>query len=80
MSLLWKELEWKGLLPNNAQAGDHVPAKEINFVFDNCGGQNKNWMVLWMLTILAKLKVAVIVRAIFLVSGHTKNDCDRKFD
>ena len=55
-------------------------AKEINFVFDNCGGQNKNRMVLRFMIMLAKLKMARVVRAIFLIKGHTKNDCDRMFN
>jgi hypothetical protein len=43
---------------------------------DNCSGQNKNRMVLRMLHYLVKMKLAVDARAIFLVRGHTKNDCD----
>ena len=72
-SMLWKELKLKGL-----QAGSLC--KELNFVFDNCAGQNKNRMVLRFIVVLAKLKFAKIVRAIFLVKGHTKNDCDRMFN
>ena len=47
---------------------------------DNCGGQNKNQMVLRMLHYLVKLKVAVEARIIFLFIGHAKNDCDRLFN
>ena len=72
--MLWKELRGKGLL----QPGKC--AKEINFVFDNCAGQNKNRMVLRFLVILVKLGYAKLARAIFLVKGHTKNDCDRLFN
>jgi hypothetical protein len=50
-------------------------------VFDNCGGQNKNKMVLRFMVMLAKLGIAQdVVRAIFLIKGHTKNDCDRMFN
>ena len=72
-SMIWKELERKGLL--NGQC-----AHEINLVFDNCSGQNKNRMVLRMLFFLVKLKICTTARAIFLIKGHTKNDCDRMFN
>jgi hypothetical protein len=72
-SMLWKELETKGLINGRC-------AKEINFVFDNCAGQNKNRMVTRFLFFLVKLGITKIARAIFLVKGHTKNDCDRMFN
>jgi hypothetical protein len=56
------------------------PANEINLVFDNCAGQNKNRMVYRMLFFMVKLKVCHVARAIFLIKGHTKNDCDRMFN
>jgi hypothetical protein len=78
-SMLWKQLILKGLIPQ-----DHsIPAtaaKEINLVFDNCGGQNKNNMVLRMLLFLVNRCICKTARAIFLVRGHTKNDCDRMFN
>jgi hypothetical protein len=72
--MLWKHILAEGLLDGSGVA------KEINFVFDNCGGQNKNKMVLRFMVMLGKLKLAKIVRAIFLIKGHTKNDCDRMFN
>ena len=72
-SMLWKELKMKGLINGRC-------AKEINFVFDNCAGQNKNRMVTRLLFFLVRLGVAKTARAIFLVKGHTKNDCDRMFN
>ena len=72
-SMLWKELEMKGLMNGRC-------AKEINFVFDNCAGQNKNRMVTRLLFFLVRLGITKIARAIFLVKGHTKNDCDRMFN
>jgi len=57
-----------------------VPAKEINLVFDNCGGQNKNRMVFRLLHYMVKRKLCLVARAIFLVRGHTKNSCDRMFN
>jgi hypothetical protein len=74
-SMLWNELRRKGLTVHTA-AG----SKEFNFVMDNCGGQNKNRMVLRMLFVLVKLKLCFRARMIFLVKGHTKNDCDRMFN
>ena len=59
---------------------DGQTAKEINLVFDNCTGQNKNRMVLRVLFFLIKLGVCRKANAIFLVKGHTKNDCDRLFN
>jgi hypothetical protein len=56
------------------------PLKELNYVFDNCGGQNKNKMVLRQLLYLVHMGYAKAVNAIFLVRGHTKNPCDRMFN
>jgi hypothetical protein len=72
-SMIWKELQIQGLLNGKC-------AHEINLVFDNCTGQNKNRMVMRLLFFLVKLKVCATARAIFLVKGHTKNDCDRMFN
>jgi hypothetical protein len=71
-SMLWKLFHLKGLMNGRT-------ANEINIVFDNCAGQNKNRMVYRMLFFMVKLKVCRTARAIFLVKGHTKNDCDRMF-
>jgi hypothetical protein len=68
-SAIWKFLRIQGQMAN-----------EINLVFDNCAGQNKNRMVTRFLFFLVKLKVRRTARAIFLVKGHTKNDCDRMFN
>jgi hypothetical protein len=73
-SMLWNELARKGL----TTTGQMV--QEINFIMDNCGGQNKNRMVLRMLFVLVKLKLCFKARMVFLVKGHTKNDCDRMFN
>ena len=72
-SMIWKTLQIKGLLNGKT-------ASEINIVFDNCAGQNKNRMVSRLLFFMVKLKVCLTARAIFLVKGHTKNDCDRMFN
>ena len=51
--------------------------KELNFVMDNCGGQNKNRMVLRLAPYLVENGFFRVVNIIFLVRGHTKNPCDR---
>jgi hypothetical protein len=71
--MMWKMLEVQGLL-------NGITSNEINFVFDNCAGQNKNRMVYRLLFFLVKLGICRKARAIFLVKGHTKNDCDRMFN
>jgi len=76
-SLLYKELDGRGIIGREATT---PPAKEINFVFDNCGGQNKNKTVLRMMPWLVARGATLVARAIFLVRGHTKNDCDRLFN
>jgi hypothetical protein len=71
--MLWKMFLMQGLL-------DGRTANEINLVFDNCAGQNKNRMVYRMLFFMVKLKLCRVAREIFLIKGHTKNDCDRMFN
>ena len=76
-SLLWKEFEAQGLLSSTLGP----PAAEINLFFDNCGGQNKNRMVLRLLLYyMVKRNLTKKVTAYFLVRGHTKNDCDHLFN
>ena len=73
-SMLWENLV------HHKQIGLLGAVKEINLVFDNCVGQNKNNMVLRMLLLLVYKKICVRARAIFLVRGHTKNDADRAYN
>jgi hypothetical protein len=84
VSLIWAELDRNNLLPPHPMlkngCDEWIPLKELNLFFDNCGGQNKNRMVLRLLPLLVGLRVAKTVRASFLVRGHTKNDCDRLFN
>lgn len=53
---------------------------ELNIVMDNCGGQNKNGTVLKMAAYFVERGWFKSVNMIFLVKGHTKNDCDRMFN
>ena len=56
------------------------PMSELNIIMDNCAGQNKNCMVIWMAAYVLKLKYFRKINLIFLVKGHTKNMCDRMFN
>ena len=53
---------------------------ELNIIFDNCSGQNKNNTVLKMLVLLTELGYFKKVNFIFLVVGHTKNAADHLFN
>jgi hypothetical protein len=75
-SLLMHHLEHHGIVQQSTQE----PFKELNFIMDNCGGQNKNRQVLRLLHFIVKRKISNVARAIFLVRGHTKNACDRLFN
>ena len=75
-SMVYHELKRKGL------CNDNDPVKEIILVFDNCApaGQNKNRMVLKFLLVIVQRGWANLARAVFLIKGHTKNDCNRTFN
>ena len=53
---------------------------ELTYIADNCGGQNKNKIVVRFLMWLVENKVFPRVRLFFLVKGHTKNAADRMFN
>ena len=73
-SLLMKTLRSIGILR------DGEMGKELNVVFDNCAGQNKNNMVLRLVPFLVEMGFFARVNFIFLVVGHTKNSADRLFN
>jgi hypothetical protein len=77
-SLLMQQLEHHGIVERATTTGE--PFKELNFVMDNCGGQNKNRHVLRLMHFIVKRRIALVAKAIFLVRGHTKNACDRLFN
>ena len=52
---------------------------EYYMVMDNCGGQNKNRMVLRFFLMMCKLGILKKAGNIYLVRGHTKNACDCMF-
>ena len=52
---------------------------EYVMVMENCGGQNKNRMVIRFLLILTEIGVFKKSVNMYLVHGHTKNTCNRMF-
>lgn len=74
-SLLMKDITDRGWI--DATKG---PRKELTIIMDNCGGQNKNRMVLRLACLMVELKYFETVTFCFLVAGHTKNSCDRLFN
>ena len=73
-SLIVKTLRGLNLLRNDSVGG------ELNIVFDNCSGQNKNNTVLKLVPWLMAMGYFKSVHFIFLVVGHTKNAADRLFN
>jgi hypothetical protein len=53
---------------------------ELNIIFDNCSGQNKNNTVLKLPTWLMAMGYFKEIHFIFLVVGHTKNAADLLFN
>jgi hypothetical protein len=56
-----------------------TPGKKLTIAMDNCGGQNKNNVVLRLALYLVEIKYFLTVEFIFSIRGHTKNACDRMF-
>lgn len=72
-SCLYKDFAYRGFF-NSRQYGD------LTIIADNCGGQNKNKVVVRFFMWLMETKVFPRVRLFFLIKGHTKNACDRLFN
>ena len=73
-SLIFKTLQKIGILRENEMGG------ELNIVFDNCSGQNKNNTILKLVSYLTEMGYFKKVNFIFLIVGHTKNAADRLFN
>jgi len=73
-SLIMKMLWGLNLLCEDLVGG------ELNIVFDNCSGQNKNNTVLKLAAWLMAMWYFKSVQFIFLVVGHTKNAADCLFN
>lgn len=76
VSLIHKKLKDDGILD---LAEMHGAGERMIFVFDNCAGQNKNRMVLRYMQYLVDCCVFKEIEIVFLIAGHTKNICDRRF-
>jgi hypothetical protein len=74
-SLIMKTLALKNLLKPGGETGG-----ELNIIFDNCTGQNKNNTVLKLMVWLTEMGYFKEVNFIFLIVGHTKNAADRIFN
>ena len=55
------------------------PLLEYDLVMDNCGGQNKNRMVIRLYLALTEIGFFKYSKLLFLVRRHTKNIWDRMF-
>jgi hypothetical protein len=73
-SLIVKTLRQLNLLRDDSAGG------ELNIIFDNCSGQNKNNTVLKLAVWIKAMGYFKSVNFIFLVVGHTKNAADRLFN
>jgi hypothetical protein len=72
-SLLMHDLKSRGWLHNE-------PANSLTVIFDNCGGQNKNNVMLRLAPYLVEKGFFKEVTIAFYVCGYTKNVCDRLFN
>ena len=77
-SLVYKHLVEEGIIKEWEDSGK-VAGESCTFVFDNCAGQNKNRMMLRLPMWLVDMGIYKKVQVVFLVAGHTKNICDRRF-
>ena len=76
-SLIWNKLyNIERMVEKSEKEG---PAKSYTLIMDNCGGQNKNRMVIRLMLMLVEIGVFQKTCLAFLVRGHTKNACDRMF-
>ena len=77
-SLVWKNLIDLGIIKEWEDSGKK-PGRSLTLVFDNCGGQNKNHMVLRLPLWMVEIGLYKKVKIVFLIAGHTKNIADRLF-
>jgi len=73
-SLIVKTLRQLNLLLDDSAGG------ELNVIFDNCSGQNKNNTVVKLAAWLKAMGFFYTVNSTFLIVGHTKNAADRLFN
>jgi hypothetical protein len=73
-SLIIKTLRQLNILCKDSVGG------ELNIIFDNCLGQNKNNSVLKLAAWLMAMNYFKLVNFTFLIVGHTKNAADCLFN
>ncbi|KAG7353955.1 hypothetical protein IV203_003311 [Nitzschia inconspicua] len=78
-SMIVKTLTETGIMRHDGD-GAAMRGRELNVVMDNCAGQNKNNHVLLLAPYLVEMGYFHTVNMLFLVAGHTKNFCDRRFN
>ncbi|KAG7361881.1 hypothetical protein IV203_025547 [Nitzschia inconspicua] len=78
-SMIMKTLKKTEIIRTDENGGA-LRAKELNIVMDNCAGQKKNNYVLLLAPYLVEMGYFTTVNMLFLVVGHTKNVCDRRFN
>lgn len=75
ISCLYMDLVRRGVIGNTGR-----PLKHLAVAADNCSGQNKNKAMIKFCTFLVEAGWVEKFTLLFLVKGHTKNDCDRNFN
>ena len=75
ISCLYLDLICRGVIGNTGR-----PLKHLAVAADNCSGQNKNKAMLKFCTWLVEAGWVEKMTLLFLVKGHTKNDCDQNFN
>ena len=69
---------------NDSFVGCHIiggkKVKRLVIIMDNCSGQNKNFCAVKFCTWLVEAGWAGEVILLFLIKGHTNNECDSKFN
>jgi hypothetical protein len=56
------------------------PGRSLMIAMDNCGGQNKNNIVLHLAPLLVEMGYFLEVELSFYIHGHTKNACDQTYN
>jgi hypothetical protein len=57
-----------------------TPGKNLTIAMDNCGGKNKDNVVLRLAVYLVKMKYFRTVEFMFYIDCHTKNACELMFN
>ena len=75
VSCLFKDLKRRRIVSSIGRA-----LKHLVIAADNCSGQNKNKVMIKFCMWLVEIEYCEKVTLLFLIKGHTKNDCDRFFN